>query len=439
MVINTNFMRIKEITAREILDSRGNPTIETDVRLDSGHRGRAAVPSGTSTGKKEAVELRDGEETRFCGKGVLRAVANVRGEIFRALKGMDASRQSDIDYTMLGLDGTSNKSRLGANAILSVSIACARAAAAAHDLPLYRYLGGINARLLPTPMFNIINGGAHAGWNLDIQEFMIIPAGMPSFSSAIKAGSEIFHTLKFILSQRGIPTTVGDEGGFAPRLASNEEAIELILAAIEKAGYSADKEIFIGLDSAASGFYDANENIYRFKAENREFSSADLVAYYQGLVERYPILSIEDGMSEDDLLGWEELTRTLGERIQIVGDDIFVTNATILREGIHRGIGNAILIKPNQIGTISETLQTMELARSSGYGAITSHRSGETEDTTIADLAVATGCGQIKTGSLCRSERVAKFNQLLRIEEELGSTSVFAGLSYIKGQKRQKN
>jgi enolase len=428
-------MRIREIVAREILDSRGNPTVEADVRLESGHIGRAAVPSGASTGKREALELRDNESTRFHGKGVTKAVSHVRGEIAQALVGMDASRQFEIDTTMIRLDGTPNKSRFGANAILAVSIACARAAAAALDLPLYRYLGGTNARLLPTPMFNVINGGAHAGWNLDIQEFMVMPAGLPSFSSALRAGSEIFHTLKSILASKKLSTGVGDEGGFAPRLASNEEAIRLIIEAVEKAGYACGKEVFVCLDVAASGFYNEKDGVYELKLENRKLKSDEMVAYFEDLVKRYNILSIEDGMSEEDWDGWVKLTRRLGGQVQLVGDDVFVTNPAIFKEGITRGVCNSILIKLNQIGTITETLQTIDLARSSGYATIISHRSGETEDTIVADFAVATGAGQIKTGSLSRSDRIAKYNQLLRIEEELSSASVFAGMAGIKGRQ----
>ena len=424
-------MIIRKIKAREILDSRGTPTVEADVILESGVMGRAAVPSGASTGKREALELRDKEPRRYHGKGVTRAVGNVTGELAGALVGMDASRQADIDGTMIKLDGTENKSRLGANAILAVSVACARAASAALGLPLYRYLGGMDARLLPTPMFNVMNGGAHAGWNLDIQEFMIMPAGLPSFSAALRAGSEIFHTLKSSLASKKLSIGVGDEGGFAPQLRTNEEAIMLIIEAVEKSGYGYGKDVFICLDVAASSFYNEKDRTYDLKLENRKLGTAEMVGYMEKLADTYAVLSIEDGLAEEDWEGWADLTRRIGGRVQLVGDDVFVTNQAILREGIARHVANSILIKLNQIGTITETLQTIDIARSAGYSHVISHRSGETEDTVVADLAVATAAGQIKTGSLSRSERVAKFNQLLRIEEELAASAVFAGLTRV--------
>lgn len=423
-------MKIQQIKAREILDSRGNPTVEAEVILDSGAVGRAAVPSGASKGRREAVELRDGDSNRFHGKGVTKAVSNIRGEVARALRGMDASKQFEIDVTLKKLDGTENKSRLGANAMLAVSVACARAASNALSIPLYRYLGGVDARVLPTPMFNVLNGGSHAGWNLDIQEFMIMPAGMPSFSSALRAGSEIFHTLSSILSQKGYSTAVGDEGGFAPRVESNEEAIKLVIEAIEKTGYVYGQEVFICLDIAASAFY--KDGKYELKIEKKVLSSDEMVGYVEGLVDRYSIISVEDAMAEDDWEGWEKLTSALQGKAQVVGDDVFVTNPAIFSKGIKRGICNSILIKLNQIGTITETLQTIELARTNGYSFVVSHRSGETEDTVIADFAVATRSGQIKTGSLSRSDRICKYNQLLRIEEELSSAAIFAGKSCIK-------
>lgn len=424
-------MIIKEIKAREILDSRGNPTVEADVILESGTVGRAAVPSGASTGKREAIELRDKEANRYHGKGVTKAVINIRGEIARTITGMDASRQFEIDMALNKLDGTENKSKLGANAILAVSIASARAAAGEIGVPLYQYIGGMNARLLPTPMFNVMNGGAHAGWNLDIQEFMIMPAGRPSFSAALRSGSEVFHTLKSILSSKKFSIGVGDEGGFAPRLETNEEAIKLVIEAIEKTGYVYGKEMFICIDVAASSFYNAGDKTYDLKLENKKLSSDEMVAYLEELAGKYHILSIEDGMDEDDWEGWANLTKKIGDRVQIVGDDVFVTNPAILQEGIKKGVCNSILIKLNQIGSVTETLQTIDIAKSNGYSYIISHRSGETEDTIVADFAVATGSGQIKTGSLSRSDRVAKYNQLLRIEEELSSAAVFAGMTCV--------
>lgn len=416
---------IRHIQGRQILDSRGNPTVEVEVSLESGARGRAAVPSGASTGEKEAIELRDGDKKRWMGKGVSKAVGNVSQTIAPKLLGMDAFDQASIDRTMIELDGTKNKGRLGANAILGVSLAVAKAAAAETGQPLYRYLGGANARTLPVPMMNIINGGAHADNRLDLQEFMIMPVGAKTFSEALRMATEIFHTLKGLLKKKGLNTAVGDEGGFAPDLRSNEEALALIVEAIEGAGYRAGKEIVLALDAAASEFYDKGR--YRLEAEQQDRSSEDMIGYYQRLVERYPIVSIEDGLSELDWKGWRMLTERLGERVQLVGDDIFVTNVDIFNKGIQEGIGNSILIKVNQIGTLTETLDAIELAKRTGYTAVISHRSGETEDTTIADIAVAMNTGFIKTGSLSRTDRVAKYNQLVRIEEELGAAAVYPG------------
>lgn len=417
---------IREIKARQILDSRGNPTVEVDVTLESGALGRAAVPSGASTGKKEAIELRDGDKKRWMGKGVTKAVTNVSKVIAPRLLGMDAFAQSSVDEAMVALDGTKTKGRLGANAILGVSLAVARAAAADSGQPLYRYLGGPNARELPVPMMNIINGGAHADNRLDLQEFMIMPVGAKRFSEALRMATEVFHTLKAILKQRGLSTAVGDEGGFAPDLESNEQALSLIVQAIEKAGYRPGRDIALALDAAASEFYDKGR--YRLEAERQaERSSEEMIRYYAGLVDRFAILSIEDGLSELDWKGWRMLTERLGKRVQLVGDDIFVTNVEIFTQGIRDGIGNSILIKLNQIGTLTETLQAVELAKRSGYTAVVSHRSGETEDTTIADVAVALNTGLIKTGSLSRTDRVAKYNQLLRIEEELGDAAIYRG------------
>jgi len=416
---------IVDVIAREILDSRGNPTIETDVLLESGIIGRAAVPSGASTGSKEAVELRDGDKQRYFGKGVLRAVENVNTEICEAIIGLDAEEQTFIDRTLIELDGTDNKSRLGANALLSVSLAVAKAAAEESGLPLYRYLGGAGPKNLPVPMMNIINGGAHASNSSDIQEFMIIPVGSANFREAIRCGAEIFHTLKDILAKRGLATTVGDEGGFAPQLSSNEEALQLIMEAIETAGYLPGSDVAIGLDCASSEFY--KDGKYILKADNLELTSAQFVDYLAAWTDKYPILSIEDGMSEFDWDGWKLLTDRLGKSIQLVGDDLFVTNTKILREGIRKGVANSILIKVNQIGTLTETFAAIEMAKQAGYTSVISHRSGETEDTTIADIAVATNAMQIKTGSLSRSERIAKYNQLLRIEEELGDAANYAG------------
>ena len=417
--------QITHIRSREILDSRGNPTVEVDLRLDSGAFGRAAVPSGASTGAHEAVELRDEDMTRYGGKGVLRAVEAVNGEIADALIGLDAADQLGIDGALIELDGTPNKSRLGANAILGVSLAAAKASAQEANLPLYRYVGGTSASLLPVPMMNIINGGAHADNPIDIQEFMIMPVGAESLSDAVRMGSEIFHTLKKLLKDAGQNTGVGDEGGFAPNLSSTDEAISFIMRACEKAGYVAGEDIMLALDAASTEFF--KDGHYHLAGERKTLTSEQLTRYYADLCNRYPIISIEDGMAEDDFEGWAQLTEELGERVQLVGDDLFVTNPVRLADGIERGLANAILIKVNQIGTLSETLEAVEMAHKAGYRAVMSHRSGETEDSTIADLAVATNCGQIKTGSLARSDRLAKYNQLIRIEELLGRAGRFAG------------
>jgi len=426
---------IVEIKAREILDSRGNPTIEVDVYLESGAMGRAAVPSGASTGENEAIELRDKDETRYLGKGVLKAVENVNNIIADELEGWDALDQVGIDRFLIQLDGAPNKSRLGANAILGVSLAVAKAAANHLGLPLYRYIGGVNAKVLPVPLMNILNGGKHADNNVDIQEFMIVPVNAPSFSEALRMGVEVFHSLKSVLKSKGYNTAVGDEGGFAPNLKSNIEAIEVILEAIEKSGYKAGKDVFLALDPAASEFYEDGKYIF-FKSDKSEKTPEQMVKFYEELVKQYPIISIEDGMSEHDWEGWKMLTEALGEKIQLVGDDIFVTNIEIFSKGIEKGIANSILIKLNQIGTLTETLDCIELAKRNGYTAVISHRSGETEDTTIADLVVGTNAGQIKTGSASRTDRVAKYNQLLRIEEELGADAVFAGVSAFKNKLR---
>jgi len=419
---------IVSIHAREILDSRGNPTVEADVVLEDGVRGRAAVPSGASTGEHEAVELRDGDKKHYLGKGVLKAVDNVESLIAPELAGMDASNQKLIDATMIALDGTENKGKLGANAILAVSMACARASAQSLGLPLYRYLGGVNACILPTPMMNILNGGAHADNNVDFQEFMVMPVGATTFSDALRWGAEVFHTLKGVLKKKGYNTAVGDEGEFAPSLKSNVEALEVILEAIELAGYKAGEEIAIALDPAASEFYDKEKKKYVFKKSDKsEKTSEQMAAYWESWVRQYPIISLEDGLDENDWAGWKILTEKIGSKVQLVGDDLFVTNSKILQRGIEEGVANAILVKVNQIGTVSETLEAIELARRNGYAAIISHRSGETEDTFIADLAVGTGAGQIKTGSASRTDRIAKYNQLLRIEEELGQTAEFLG------------
>jgi enolase len=418
---------IAEIKAREVLDSRGNPTVEAEVQLVGGVIGRAIVPSGASTGEHEAVELRDDDQNRFQGKGVLKAVENVNGEIADALGNYDASDQRAVDHKMIELDGTENKGRLGANAILAVSMAAARASALAYGLPLYRYLGGAGANTLPTPMMNILNGGAHADNNVDFQEFMVMPVGAPSFSEALRWGVEVFHTLKGVLKKRGYNTAVGDEGGFAPSVKSNMEAIEVVLEAITKAGYKPGEEIAIALDPAASEFYQDGKYVFK-KSDKSLKSSDDMVRLWSKWVNDYPIVSLEDGLSEADWDGWQNLTKELGGKVQLVGDDIFVTNIQFLQEGIDKGVANSILIKVNQIGTVSETLDAIDLARRNGYTSIISHRSGETEDTFIADLAVATGAGQIKTGSASRTDRIAKYNQLLRIEEELGATARFLGL-----------
>ncbi|AHN28784.1 Enolase [Snodgrassella alvi wkB2] len=416
---------IIDIFAREILDSRGNPTVECDVLLESGVMGRAAVPSGASTGEKEALELRDGDKQRYLGKGVLQAVENVNNEIAQALIGIDASEQSYIDQIMIDLDGTDNKGRLGANATLAVSLAVARAAAEDAGLPLYRYIGGAGPMSMPVPMMNVINGGAHANNSLDIQEFMIMPVGAESFRQALRCGAEVFHHLKKLCNDKGMSTSVGDEGGFAPDLASHEEAIQLILSAVEAAGYIPGKDIVLALDCASSEFY-KNGN-YELTAENLSLTSAEFADYLTDLVNKYPIVSIEDGMSEHDWEGWKLLTERLGKKVQLVGDDLFVTNPAILSEGIAQGLANSLLVKVNQIGTLSETLKAVDLAKRFGYTSVMSHRSGETEDSTIADLAVGTNCMQIKTGSLSRSDRIAKYNQLLRIEEELGSAAYYPG------------
>jgi enolase len=416
---------IVDVVAREILDSRGNPTVEADVLLESGVMGRAAVPSGASTGSREAIELRDGDAGRFLGKGVQQAVENVNTEISEAIVGLDAQEQAFIDQTMIDLDGTDNKSRLGANAILAVSMAVAKAAAEESGLPLYRYFGGMSPMQMPVPMMNIINGGEHANNSLDIQEFMIMPVGASSFREALRCGAEVFHALKKLLDKKGHSTAVGDEGGFAPNLGSHAEALEIIMQAIEKAGYVPGKDVLLALDCAASEFY--KEGKYHLAGEDLHLTSAQFADYLANLVDQFPIVSIEDGMSEADWDGWKLLTQRLGKTVQIVGDDIFVTNTRIFKEGIKQGIGNAILIKINQIGTLSETFAAIEMAKRAGYTAVISHRSGETEDSTIADIAVGLNAGQIKTGSLSRSDRIAKYNQLLRIEEDLGDTASYPG------------
>ncbi|MGK9167154.1 phosphopyruvate hydratase [Inquilinus limosus] len=421
---------IVDIHARQILDSRGNPTVEVDVTLESGAFGRAAVPSGASTGAHEAVELRDGDKSVYGGKGVIKAVDAVNGELFDALTGLDAEDQIALDRTMIELDGTPNKGRLGANAILGVSLAVARAAAEDAGLPLYRYVGGAYASTLPVPLMNIINGGAHADNPIDIQEFMIMPVGAPTLAEAVRTGSEVFHALRKKLKDAGHGTNVGDEGGFAPNLGSADEALSFIVQAIEAAGYKPGDDVVLALDAASTEFY--KDGRYHLEGEGKTLDSAGLVAYYEELVKRYPIVSIEDGMAEDDWEGWAAITSTLGKRIQLVGDDLFVTNPERLSQGIARGIGNSILVKVNQIGTLTETLQAVEMAHKAGYTAVMSHRSGETEDATIADLAVATNCGQIKTGSLSRSDRLAKYNQLIRIEEQLSRAASYAGRSVLR-------
>ena len=420
--------KIRYVAGREVLDSRGNPTVEVDVVLDGGACGRAAVPSGASTGTREAVELRDADANRFLGRGVRKAVQHVNGEIRRTLIGMDAVVQAEIDTALIQLDGTDNKSRLGANAVLGASLAVAKAAAAHAGLPLYAYLGGPNARDMPVPLINLLNGGAHADNNVDIQECMILPTGADSFPEAVRMGAEIFHHLRMVLQRQGHNTAVGDEGGFAPNLASNEAAIQVLLQGIERAGYRPGEDVYLGLDVAASELY--HDGAYRLAAEAQaERSSADMIAWYEELAARYPILSIEDGLYEDDWEGWKRLTATLGSRMQLVGDDVFVTNTDLLARGIRERVGNAILIKPNQIGTLTQTLEAVDMAKRAGYRVVVSHRSGETEDATIADVAVACNARQIKTGSLSRSDRTAKYNQLLRIADELGSNARYPGMS----------
>lgn len=418
---------IVDVIAREILDSRGNPTVEVDVYLESGVKGTAAVPSGASTGEHEAVELRDGEKSRYLGKGVLKAVHNVNDIIAEELIGMDAVDQLAVDRMLLELDGTENKSKLGANAILGVSLAAAKAAAEALGLELFQYLGGFNAKTLPVPMMNILNGGKHADNNVDLQEFMIMPVNAGSFHEALRMGTEVFHSLKKVLGKKGYNTAVGDEGGFAPDLKSNEEALQVIVQAVEAAGYKPGKDIYFALDPASSEFFDAGKGRYILKSEKRELTPAEMVDYYAGLVDKYPIISIEDGMAEDDWDGWKKITQKLGGKIQLVGDDLFVTNTKRLKQGIDKNIANSVLVKVNQIGTLTETFDCIQMAHRAGYTTVISHRSGETEDATIADIAVAVNAGQIKTGSASRSDRIAKYNQLLRIEEYLGDTAVFPG------------
>ena len=425
---------IIEIHAREILDSRGNPTVEADVHLEDGAAGRAAVPSGASTGEHEAIELRDGDADRYLGKGVTKAVGNINDTIAPALLGRDATDQRGLDHLLLELDGTDNKANLGANALLAVSMATARAAAASHEVPLYKYLGGIGAHTLPVPMMNIINGGSHADNNVDFQEFMIMPVGAESFREALRMGAEVFHNLKKVLKAKGASTSVGDEGGFAPDLESNDHAVQVILEAIEKAGYEAGKDIYLAFDVAASEFYKDGQYVFH-KSDGKARSVEDMVGLYKDWVEKYPVLSIEDGLHEDDWDGWKLLTKEVGASCQLVGDDLFVTNTTRLERGIREGIGNSILIKVNQIGTLTETVEAIEMAHRAGYTSVISHRSGETSDSTIADIAVAYGSGQIKTGSLSRSDRIAKYNQLLRIEEELDSAASYPGIAALAGHK----
>ncbi len=418
---------IADVFAREILDSRGNPTVEVEVILETGAMGRACVPSGASTGKREALELRDGDKKRYGGKGVLKAVDNVNEEIGPELMGFESSEQTFIDRMMIDMDGTENKGRLGANAILGVSLAVAKASAEEAEMPLYRYIGGVNAREMPVPMMNILNGGAHADNNVDIQEFMIMPVGAKSIADAVRMGAEVFHALKGVLKAKGYNTAVGDEGGFAPNVKSNEEAVEMVIAGIEKAGYKPGKDVMLAIDAAASEFYEKGAYVFR-KSDNSKKSSDQMIKFYETWVKKYPIISIEDGLAEGDWDGWKNLTSALGRKVQIVGDDVFVTNPKILKKGIDGGIANAILIKLNQIGTLTETLDTIEMAKRAGYTNVVSHRSGETEDTTLADLAVAVNAGQIKTGSLSRTDRIAKYNQLIRIEEELGDDARFPGM-----------
>ncbi len=420
---------IEDVIAREVLDSRGNPTVEVEVYLDDGTMGRAIVPSGASTGVHEAVELRDGDKYRYLGKGTLKAVENVNDIIADEVIGRDVFDQTGLDNFLIELDGTPNKGRLGANAVLGVSMAAARAAAESLGLPLFQYLGGINGKVLPTPMMNILNGGSHADNTVDIQEFMIMPAGAPTFREALRMGAEVFHNLKKVLKAKGLNTAVGDEGGFAPDLATNEEAIQVIIEAIEKAGYRPGEDVLIALDAAASEFFDTDKNIYNLTGEGVSRTAEEMVAYYEMLCDRYPVISIEDGLAEDDWAGWKLLTEKLGGRIQLVGDDLFVTNTARLEEGISKGVANSILIKVNQIGTLTETFDAIEMAKKAGYTAVVSHRSGETEDTTIADIVVGLNAGQIKTGSLSRTDRIAKYNQLLRIEELLGASAQYAGKS----------
>ncbi|MCY1022153.1 phosphopyruvate hydratase [Pyxidicoccus sp. MSG2] len=429
---------IAQILAREVLDSRGNPTVEAEVHLTGGSRGRAAVPSGASTGEHEAIELRDGDKGRYLGKGVRKAVKNVMDVLAPALVGMDAADQFAVDQKMLELDGTPTKGKLGANAILAVSMACARAAADAHGLPLYRYVGGAQARTLPVPLMNILNGGAHADTRVDVQEFMVVPAGASTFAEGLRWGAEVFHALKKILKGRKLATGVGDEGGYAPDLPANEEALKLIMEAIDAAGFKAGEQLFLALDVAASEFFDKGSKKYKLKGEGKEFDSSGMLDYYRGLSERYPIISIEDGMAEDDWDGWKKLTDTLGNKLQLVGDDLFVTNVERLGRGIETGVANSILVKVNQIGSLTETFDAVRMAHKAGYTSVMSHRSGETEDTTIADLAVALDCGQIKTGSASRSDRVAKYNQLLRIEQELGASARYAGRSVFRSLAQKK-
>ena len=419
--------QIRGVFAREVLDSRGNPTVEVEVVTVSGAFGRAIVPSGASTGEKEALELRDGDKSRYLGKGVLKAVKNVNEIIAAKLEGMRVDDQVAIDTMLLELDGTANKNKLGANATLGVSLACAHAAANYYNLPLYRYLGGFNAKVLPTPMMNIMNGGAHASFSTDIQEFMIMPVGAPTFREALRMGAEIYHNLKSVLKDKGMATTVGDEGGFAPKLENNEEALKCIMEAIERAGYTPGKDVKLALDVAASELYEEETNTY--KVDGKHLTASELVEYYDYLVKKYPIISIEDGLDEFDWDGWKLLTELLGDRVQIVGDDLFVTNPSILKEGIEKKVGNSILIKLNQIGTLTETFDAMEMAKKAGYTPVVSHRSGESEDTTISHVAVAFNAGQIKTGSIARTDRIAKYNELLRIEEELGEAAKYAGLN----------
>jgi len=420
---------IVDIIGREVLDSRGNPTVECDVLLESGVMGRAAVPSGASTGSRVAIELRDGDKSRYLGKGVLKAVEHINTEISEAIMGLDASEQAFLDRTLIELDGTDNKGRLGANAMLAVSMAVAKAAAEEAGLPLYRYFGGSGAMQMPVPMMNIVNGGAHANNSLDIQEFMIMPVSQTSFREALRCGAEVFHALKKILSDKGMSTAVGDEGGFAPNFSSNEECLNTIVQAVEKAGYKVGEDVLLALDCAASEFYHEAEDVYQLDGEGLKLSSTQFADYLANLCDKFPIVSIEDGMAEGDWEGWKTLTEKLGNRVQLVGDDLFVTNTKILKEGIEKGIGNSILIKINQIGTLTETFAAIEMAKRAGYTAVISHRSGETEDSTIADIAVGTNAGQIKTGSLSRSDRISKYNQLLRIEEDLGDIATYPGKS----------